>query len=370
MHLHPGIGNADALWTLDSLSTKETIHRFQFAEKTYPLRGGFTYQNIMYAVAGEVIAAASGKPWYEFVQERIFNPLEMTRTQAIAADIFKAGNYVTPYLNDYQDGMVEVDYGFSDQIGPAGMICSTAQDISNYLTFLVNDGVYKQDTLVQPKTFKKLFEPHSFLGAEGIYPTNALTKPNWNTYGLGWFQQDYKGHKLDFHTGSLFGLVAIAGIMHDKDVAVYVFANLDHAELRHAILYKAMDLYAFEDNSRDWHKEVFNLYEGFKKESIEKAKKEDSERVKNTKPSLPLSNYEGTYTNQMLGTAKITLEDGSLQINFNDFITYTTEHWHYNTFITNKDPRFYEELKITFNLNEGGTINDFKIMGAEFIKEE
>ncbi|WP_158657189.1 serine hydrolase [Maribacter cobaltidurans] len=365
-----GIGNADALWTLDSVSTKETIQHFRFAEKTYPLRGGFTYQNIMYAVAGEVIAAASGKPWYKFVQERIFNPLEMTRTQAVAADIFKAGNYVTPYLNDDEDGMVEVDYGFSDQIGPAGMICSTAHDISNYLTFLVNDGVYKQDTLVQPKTFKKLFEPHSFLGTTGIYPTNALTKPNWNTYGLGWFQQDYKGHKLDFHTGSLFGLVAIAGIMHDKDVAVYVFANLDHAELRHAILYKAMDLYAFEDNSRDWHKEVFNLYEGFKKEGIEKAKQEDSERVKNTNPSLPLSNYEGTYTNQMLGTAKITLEDGSLQINFNDFITYTTEHWHYNTFITNKDPRFYERIKVNFDLNEAGKISQFHIMGRKFTKEK
>lgn len=365
-----GIGNADNLWVLDSLSTKETIHRFQFANKTYPLRGGFTYQNIMYAVAGEVIAAASGKPWNEFVQERIFNPLQMNRTQATAANIFEVGNYVTPYLNDYEDGMVEVDYGFSDQIGPAGMICSTAHDISNYLKFLVNDGVYKSDTLVRPETFKKLFEPHSFLGNTGTYPTNALTKPNWNTYGLGWFQQDYQGHKLDFHTGSLFGLVAIAGVMHDKDVAVYVFANLDHAELRHAILYKAMDLYAFEDSSRDWHTEVFNLYESFKKESLEKSKKEKAERVKDTKPSLPMTNYEGTFTNKMLGDAEIIIKEGKLHINFNDFIAYSLEHWHYNTFITNKDPRFYEELKITFNLNESGTVNDFKIMGAEFIKKE
>ncbi len=128
----------------------------------------------MYAVAGEVIAAASGQPWNEFVQERIFNPLGMTRTQAIAANIFKAGNYVTPYLNDSEDGVVEVDYGFSDQIGPAGMICSTAHDISNYLTFLVNDGVYKSDTLVQPKTFKKLFEPHSFLGSNGNVSNQCL----------------------------------------------------------------------------------------------------------------------------------------------------------------------------------------------------
>lgn len=365
-----GIANADALWTLDSLSTKETILRFQFAENTYPLRGGFTYQNIMYAVAGEVIASASGQPWHEFVQERIFDALEMDRTQAIAANIFRAGNYVTPYLNDPEDGMVQVDYGFSDQIGPAGMICSTAKDMAKYLQFLVNDGVHKSDTLVRPETFKKLFEPHSFLGTTGTYPTNALTKPNWNTYGLGWFQQDYKGHKLDFHTGSLFGLVAIAGIMHDKDVAVYVFANLDHAELRHAILYKAMDLYAFEDDSRDWHSEVFNLYEGFKKKGIEDTKKDTDERVKNTQPNLPLAEYEGTYTNNMLGNAQVTVVNGQLQINFNDFISYDTEHWHYNTFVTNKDPRFYGKLKVTFNLSEAGKSHELELLGTVFTKRE
>ena len=365
-----GIGNADDLWTIDSVSTYETIRKFQHAKKAYPLRGGFTYQNIMYAVAGEVIAAVSGKPWNDFVKERIFNPLEMTRTKAIANDIFKVGNYVTPYLDDPEDGMVEVDYGFADQIGPAGMICSTSNDISNYLTFLVNDGVYKSDTLVKPKTFKKLFEPHAFLGSTGTYPTNALTKPNWNTYGLGWFQQDYKGLKLDFHTGSLFGLVAIAGVMHDKNMAVYVFANLDHAELRHAIMYKAIDLYAFDDDSRNWHNEVFNLYEGFKKESIEKSKKKITERVKNTKPSLPFEAYEGTYSNDMLGAAKVMLKNNSIQVNFNDFITYDAEHWHYDTFKTNKDTRFREKSKIRFELDNDGKVKQFDFLGDVFTKTD
>jgi CubicO group peptidase (beta-lactamase class C family) len=365
-----GIANADALWIVDSLSTKQTIQRFQFTKKAYPLRGGFTYQNIMYAVAGEVIAKVSGKPWNEFVTERIFEPLGMTRTQALAKDIFKVGNYVTPYLDDPEDGMVEVDYGFSDQIGPAGMICSTANDISKYLTFLVNEGIHQSDTLVKPKTFNYLFEPQSFLGESGSYPTNALTKPNWNTYGLGWFQQDYKGQKLDFHTGSLFGLVAIAGIMHDKDVAVYVFANLDHAELRHAILYKAMDLYAFNDVSRDWHTEVFNLYAGFKKENLETSKKKIAARVKDTKPTLPLESYAGSYTNEMLGTATITVLNTELKVNFNEFISYEAQHWHYDTFITNKDSRFYEKTMIQFEMNSDGKIKEFNFMGEVFKKME
>lgn len=365
-----GIANADALWIVDSVSTKETVRKFQFAKKAYPLRGGFTYQNIMYAVAGEVIAKVSGKPWNEFVTERIFKPLGMTRTRALAKDIFKAGNYVTPYLDDPEDGLVQVDYGFSDQIGPAGMICSTANDISKYLTFLVNDGIHQSDTLVKPKTFKYLFEPQSFLGASGSYPTNALTKPNWNTYGLGWFQQDYKGQKLDFHTGSLFGLVAIAGIMHDKDIAVYVFANLDHAELRHAILYKAMDLYAFNDDSRDWHSEVFKLYAGFKNKKLETSKKKIAARVKDTKPTLSLESYAGRYTNKMLGTATIAVHNTELIVNFNDFISYEAQHWHYNTFITNKDPRFYEKITIQFEMNSDGKIKEFDFMGEVFTKME
>lgn len=363
-----GIGNADVLWTFDSLSTKETIKKFQFAEKAYPLRGGFTYQNIMYAVAGEVIAKVSGQPWNEFVTQRIFKPLGMNRTQAIANDIFKVGNYVTPYYDDVEDGMVEVDYGFSDQIGPAGMICSTASDISKYLTFLVNDGVQENDTLVQPKTFKYLFEPKSFLGDTGTYPTNALTKPNWNTYAMGWFQQDYRGHKLDFHTGSLFGLVAIAGIIHEKNTAVYVFANLDHAELRHAILYQAMDLFAFESAERDWHQEVFDLYQGFKEAGLKYQEKKKKERVLNTKTSLSLDAYTGTYTNDLIGKATVTLSNNKLKVSFNDFVSYDTEHWHFDTFRTNKDSRFRARFMVNFDLNTDGTISRLHVAGEEFVK--
>ncbi|WP_273567358.1 DUF3471 domain-containing protein [Maribacter halichondriae] len=197
-----------------------------------------------------------------------------------------------------------------------------------------------------------------------------MTRPDWNTYGMGWFQQDYKGHKLDFHTGSLFGLVAIAGVMHDKNMAVYVFANLDHAELRHAILYKAIDLYAFNDDSRDWNTEVFKLYEGFKKESLEQSKKKIAERVKNTKTSLPVSAYAGTYVNEMLGTAKVVIKENGPMINFNDFITYDMEHWHYDTFMTNKDKRFREKLEVRFQLDTSGKVNDLYLMGEIFTKTD
>ena len=44
------------------------------------------------------------------------------------------------------------------------------------------------------------------------------------TYGLGWFQQDYHGRAVDFHTGSIDGMIAIHGLMRDDRLGVYVLA--------------------------------------------------------------------------------------------------------------------------------------------------
>ncbi len=364
-----GIGNADLLWIIDSVSSKETIQRFSQAETAYPLRGGFQYQNLMYVIAGQLIEAVSGKHWTKFVAERVFKPLEMSRSVAKSADILKAGNYAVPYFNTLDEGVIKIDHTFSDQIGAAGMIWSTTNDINNYLTFLINDGVYKGDTLLKPSTFNYLFKPHALISGV-VYPTQTLVNPHWMSYGLGWFQQDYRGEKLDFHTGSIAGLVAIAGIVHDKNLGIYVFANLDHAELRHAIMYKAIDLYAFNDDSRDWNKEVFDLYSGFRSQAIESQKEQDESRVRNTKPSLALTEYVGDYKHPMYGSLKVTLEDGALALNFNDYLVFTASHWHYDVFKSRKDPRLQFDFLANFKLDETGKAAMLECFGEVFKKIE
>ena len=87
-----GISEADLLWTIDSVSTKETISRFRHAKKIYPLRGGYDYNNLMYAIAGEVIESVSGEHWTTFVNKNILEPLEMTNTKTRASEIFDGDN--------------------------------------------------------------------------------------------------------------------------------------------------------------------------------------------------------------------------------------------------------------------------------------
>ena len=363
-----GIAEADLLWTIDSVSTKNTISRFKHAQKIYPLRGGYEYNNLMYAISGELIGSVSGEHWTKFVEKNILDPLEMKNTKTKASDIFEGGNYVTPYLNDIEDGIVEVNYNLSDQIGAAGMIWSCANDIQNYLQFLTNGGVYKTNRILKKETFNYLFNPHIIIPSEGFYPTQKLTKPKWISYGLGWFQHDFRGHKIDFHTGSIEGLIAIAGIIQDKNIAVYVFGNLDHAELRHAIMYKAFDLFAFNNNSFDWHKEVFSLYEGYRKDIIKANNKQKETRVLNTKTTLDLENYAGDYKNEMLGNIEVEVVNGELELNCNNFWNLTASHWHFDSFLSEKNNRYKMKIMFNFNVDQAGKIKELIFMGNKFIK--
>jgi len=364
-----GIRNADLLWTIDSVSVGETLKRFSRTEKTYPLRGGFVYQNIMYAVAGEVIKEVSGQDWATFVEENIFRRLDMKNTYAKSLAIHKAGNFAIPYYDDPKEGMVKVDHNYSDQIGPAGMVWSNISDIGKYLTFLVNDGIYKGDTLIKKSTFDYLFKPHALI-PDAMYPTDKLIGSDWRSYGLGWFQQQYRGKKLDFHTGSLSGLVAIAGIMRDENTAVYVFANLDHAELRHAILYKAIDLWAYNDSQRDWHREVFDLYAELKGGSQKELLEKEEKRVKDTRPTLPLEAYKGTYNNKTWGRVEVSILEGELRFNFNDHLHKKAQHWHYDTFYTLKDPKSWDSAMINFNLNQSGKVKELVFADQAFTRAD
>jgi CubicO group peptidase (beta-lactamase class C family) len=58
-----GLGNADLLWARGDMSTRDILERVRGLPLAYSLRAGYAYQNVMYQVAGEVVAAASGMPW-------------------------------------------------------------------------------------------------------------------------------------------------------------------------------------------------------------------------------------------------------------------------------------------------------------------
>ncbi len=370
-----GIGNEDRLWTTDSTSVDELLEKFSKSEKKYPIRGGYTYQNIMYVIAGKLIEKISGKSWQMFIQDNILNPIGLECTLVWSRDIFDYGNYTVPHMIDYEEGIVNVPFTISDQIGAAGMMWSCVDDMEKYLKFLLNKTVVNGNRILSIETFNYIFEPQIIVG-KSFYPTAELTNPKWKTYGLGWFQHDYRGYKIDLHTGSLQGLVAIIAMVRDKNIGVQVFANMDGAELRHAIIYKVFDLLLFDDDSRDWNKEVYDLYdernERYKKLYFDTFSSRDTLKVLSTE----LKNFEGKYSHEMYGDIVVKLiRDKNSRKNYlnldvnNNIKNFTLEWWEGNTFITDKDEKWREKLLVEFNIQ-----NDFseslKIYNVEFYKKK
>lgn len=367
-----GLPNTDFLWNDPETSTAEILQRLEFVEAAYPQRSGFIYQNIMYAVAGEVIEAVSGKSWEEFIRTRIFEPLKMERSSTSRAGLAGADNVASPH--DYVgEELQPVQGSFADAIGPAGSMWSSVAEMSRWMRFLLNGCETETgESLLEEKTCEELFRPQVVL-SQPSYPTSKLVEPNWETYGLGWFQQDYEGRKVDFHTGSLSGMVAIAGMIRDENLGVYILSNRDHVEVRHALMYRVFDLFD-EDPPRDWSSELKILYDDLGAEQKKSGAKNDlkinMERASNTKPSLPLENYTGTYKNELYGTVEITKNGKVLQLKYGG-LTGNLEHWHYNTFrLTNDKPESSYRPLVNFDLTASGKVEGVSLGGARKFEKE
>ena len=360
-----GVGNTDYLWGENILSSDEILEHMRLVKPSYSMRSGFIYQNIFYLVAGKVIEKISGKPWQSFIHDRIFQPLGMNRTKAQFSEI-KDGNVSKPHFRIDSTVTVIEHTTNVDAIGPAGSVLSSIDDISLWLKCMLDSSKYEGGRLVKPATWKELLKPQTLL-TEEAYPTQRITQPNFNTYAMGWFQQDYKGKKLNYHTGSLAGAVAIHAQMPEEKTGVYIFANLDHAEIRHALMYKALDQFALGGN-RDWSIEFLKLYTDIRNEAEKKKKETEAKRVLNTQPTLPLETYTGKFEDPLYGSVEIKLMNGKLTALVNNKATGTIEHWNYDTFRILYDKKWNGKSYLTFRLNTIGKITEVVLDGDVYKK--
>ncbi|MCB0666619.1 MAG: serine hydrolase [Saprospiraceae bacterium] len=300
-----GLGNADLLWYLWDYEPQVIIEKMRYVDPAYPVRGGYTYQNNMYALAGKVIENVSGKKWESFIQERIFNPLKMDNTFPTQEQSIEYENRSKPHSKHRGAITVFADES-ADKIAPAGAVWSTIEDMQKWMLFVLDSAKVDGERLISDTNYREWLKPQTIVSDQGFYPTQRLTKPHWKTYALGWFQHDYLGRAVSFHTGSLQGTIAIIGLIPDENLGVYVLGNLDHAEVRHAIMYTVFDIFQSGNIDRDWSSELLALYESLK------PKENEPESGVQILPSFLLKDFTGMYEDDYLGQIEIVEEDDHL----------------------------------------------------------
>jgi len=175
----------------------------------------WNYRNTNYLLLGILIHHATGKPYADFLAERIFKPLGMSSTRLISeADIIpnraagyelhgtelKNQDWVSPTFNSTGDGT---------------------------LYFNVIDLAKWDEALYTTRLLKQTSLDH-------IWTVFPLTdgKPNPSGYGFGWFIGEQNGHKRIEHGGAWQGFTCDISRYPDDSLTVVVLTNLDNGHSR------------------------------------------------------------------------------------------------------------------------------------------
>jgi CubicO group peptidase (beta-lactamase class C family) len=359
-----GLPNADFLWTHGGNTRDEVIRRIRFIPPSYSFRGGYTYHNVMYTVAGAVIESASGMSWDDFLRRRIFEPLGMTRSVTTLADAESKDNRAMPH-GRLNDTLRVSGNSYADGIGPAGSVWSSVADMSKWVRFLLDSGRVNGRPLLTSATWTELFRPATILpgGGRGT-PAQRMSKPHFRTYALGWFQQDYQGRQVDFHTGSLTGMIAINGLIREEGIGVYILSNTS-TEIRHALMFKVFDTFLGLPE-RDWSGEMRAMYrEDEARSNASGGRGGGAPRVEGTKPSLTLERYAGTFVDSLYGSVAVTMEDGALRYRISPHQAGTLEHWQYETFRVVWDDWWRGRSTVTFGIGPNGSADRLDVGNFE-----
>ncbi len=358
-----GLGAGDLMiWPQTSLTNQDIIKGIKYLPQVSSFRSEFAYDNLMYVIAGEVIAKITGKSWQENMQERIFQPLGMNKTRA-KFSLISGQNKNVARAHVPLDGKMNVVGGnFLEQFSSAGSVASSVNDMSLWLKAQLNNGAYQGQEKVQQRLFSNK-QSEAMWQARTLLPVSKAAtlqdKTHFRAYGLGWFLNDYHGVKLVHHSGGILGMVSKVVLVPEENLGVVILTNQQSGYAFNAIYHQVLNEY-LELAEKDW----VDFYQQKQTKRLAKEKsrlaKSAAKVDRNSRHSLPLRDYADTYKDNWYGEIKITYKNNKLHMQFGNTkeLKGTLAHHQHNTFIVRWDDRTLEaDAFVNFNLNEDGSIS-------------
>ena len=353
-----GLGAGDLLWLHSNYSRREIIHRLRAARPISSFRSQYAYDNVLYAVAGEVVAAVTGTSWEDFVRQRILTPLGMTGTRTGIADLKPGDRMATAH--GVLDGTLQVvPLDTVDNIGPAASLISSVADLARWVLVQLDSGRAGRTRLWSAGQTREMWSAQTIMPITDPPPSLAALRPTFYAYALGWRIRDYRGHKVVAHTGGLAGMTSRTTLVPDQRLGIIMLTN-GESSLYEALTLELLDHFLGARRT-DW-------VAAFQLSSQGSQTRSDSEigalaRARDTtaRPSLPLAKYAGKYDDAMYGGATISLENGSLVLRFSHSPAFVgdLEYWGYDTFKTHWRTPNLAEAFVTFTLKPDGAVEQF-----------
>ena len=127
-----GTFSGDVIWYRSNYTAEEVVRRAKEIPQAFEFRNGYGYSNVMFITAGEIIRAATGKTWSEYIRQEFLDPLGMNRTITSTNEIPLRQNIATPHIaeGEHNNPTSWVNW---DNMGAAGGIISSADDMLKWI---------------------------------------------------------------------------------------------------------------------------------------------------------------------------------------------------------------------------------------------
>jgi len=189
---HLVCGFHDEFW----ISGEQQVQTSSHLPVCYNFRSHWLYNNSIFGVVGELITRVSGQSSGNFLQERIFEPLGMTRSVTRAADQPTDGNFARGYSVLDDGSLLPLSPSALDDGSPqggAGYVRSSVRDMLTWARAVMEAEVdnFDQDNALdveQDGNGRRNPLRQMQLQRCGHRPITLQGSGYENSYGLGWFR--------------------------------------------------------------------------------------------------------------------------------------------------------------------------------------
>ena len=363
-----GLPRHDYGWYLFNTNARDSLmQKIQFQEPSARVREKWQYNNFMFMTQGIIAERLSGMSWEKNVSEKLFKPLNMTRSNLSIADMEKSSDASLGYGVKDDKEIIKQDYYHIRGMAPAGSINSSVNDMSNWVRTWIYGGKFNGKEILPASYVTEAMSSQSVI--RGGLPTKEHPDVQFANYGFGWFMASYKGHYRVEHGGNIDGFSASTCFFPSDSVGIIVLVNQNGSAVP-SIVRNILSDRMLRVSQSDWSKELHDAVEKNKKESLDAKAKATSTRKKGTKPSHYLEEFEGKYSHPGYGTMNFYVKKDSLFAK-TPHVSFWLKHYHYDIFqpfeIGKKgiDTTGSDELRLSFRTSLQGEIDGISITGLE-----
>jgi CubicO group peptidase (beta-lactamase class C family) len=203
-------------------ATERQVRALSTLKLTRPVGSKFEYCNTNYNVLGLIVEAASGKSYADYIQQYIFDPLEMRHSYA-SKDAAQQDGLAVGYRYWFGVPIPVPNLSIPPGSLPSGQLISSAEDMAHYLIAFLSGGRYGGTQILSEAGIHELTRGVAEWKEMGFLIGH---------YGMGWTTQEFGETRIVSHSGTVPDYGAFMALIPEQRKGIALLYNANHAMMK------------------------------------------------------------------------------------------------------------------------------------------